>query len=155
MIGHVSPRHKRWNHHQPWCIRSGQSVGMFQPGGALHTHSAPSPAVPGLCTAPLAPALRQAAEPGLQSSAHAGLVCSTSHGTGTKCFVPGLKIGARAQRRLFYISRACECKRCSSKVIFTNVLPIAEFPGLMYHEGATSNASSTPCFKANCDMSLV
>lgn len=73
----------------------------------------------------------------------------------TKYFVSELKIGARAQRHLFYISSAYECKHCSLKVIFANVLPTAEFPGLMYHEGATFNASSIPWFKANCNMSLV
>lgn len=139
----------------------GREHGGAAAWGALHTllpallslgpvHSPPGPS---------SQAGRQAAEtsqqPGLQSSAHTGLVCSTSHCTGTKCFMSGLKIGARARRHLFYISCAYECKHCSLKVIFTNVLSTAEFPGFMYHEGATSDASSTPWFKENCNMSLV
>lgn len=81
--------------------------------------------------------------------------CNTPHCTGTKCFESGLKTGAQARRHLFYISWAYECKHSSLKIIFTNVLPIGEFAGLMYREGDASDASSTPCFKANCNMSLV
>lgn len=130
-------------------------------------HSAPTPAVPGACAqSPLTPAQdgafsgREQRHPcGRGAERHSSHVCralhthgwwcNTSHCTGTKCFVSGLKIGAQARRHLFYISYAYECKHWSLKVIFTNVLPVAEFPGLTYHEGDTSDARSTPCCKAN------
>lgn len=158
MIGHVSPHHRRDGITISCGVSDlGRAWGWCSLGEPCTLCS--QPCCPWLCTAPLAPALGQAAEtaqqPGLQSSAHTGLVCSTSHCIATKYFLSELKIGAQAQRRLFYISCAYECKHCSLKVISTNVLPIAEFPGLMYHEGATPNARSPPCFKANCDMSLV
>lgn len=77
-----------------------------------------------------------------------GCCCNTSHSTCTKCFMPVLQIVAQVWRHLFYICCAYECKRWSLKVIFTNVLTISEFPVLMYHQGDTPNAISTPCFRA-------
>lgn len=146
VVGHVSSHHKTdgiaISCHVPVLIRSGQRAWGCCSLGEPCTLCSP-PAVPGPVHSPLTPALGQAAQtppwqssrtsqqPGLQSSAHTGLVVQHISLDSTKCFVSGLKAGAQAQRHLFHISCAYECKHWSLKVIFTNVLPTAEFPGLL------------------------
>lgn len=180
MIGHVSPCHKTDRITVSSCvsvfIRSTQRVWgcCSSERKTSHAGSPPNPSSTwGLCA--VTPSLqhggflRQGVETSQwQSSSqeeyHISGVCAflyrydccnTSHLTYTKCFTPVLKIVAQVLRHLFYICCAYECKHLSLKVIFTNALTISELPVFMYHQGNTSNAISTPCFKANYNMLLV